>query len=67
MFQEIDENFYIFLNNVAGVELIQEDGKYIWLFYTNYPQPLKSKAFDTKEEAVIWFKNLKYDFYRSKE
>jgi hypothetical protein len=67
MFQEIDDNMYILLNNVAGVKLIEENGKYHWLFYTNYPQPLKSKSFDTKEEAIVWFKNLKYNFYRSKE
>lgn len=67
MFQEIDENFYIFLNNVAGVKLIKENEKYVWLFYTNHPEPLKSKPFDTKEDAVIWFKNIKYNFYRSKE
>lgn len=67
MFQEIDENFYIFLENVAGAQLIKENDKYIWLFYTNHPTPLKSKPFETKEEAIVWFKNLKYNFYRSKE
>lgn len=36
MFQEIDDNMYILLNNVAGVKLIEENGKYHWLFYTNY-------------------------------
>ncbi|MGB9766686.1 MAG: hypothetical protein ACPLXN_04350 [Sulfurihydrogenibium sp.] len=67
MFQEIDENFYVLLNNVAGVKLVKENDKYIWLFYTNHPEPLKSKAFDSEEDAKIWFKNIKYNYYRTKE
>ncbi len=67
MFQEIDENFYILMENIAGVKLIQEEDKYVWIFYTNHPQPLKSKSFETKEEAVIWFRNIKYAYYKRKE
>jgi hypothetical protein len=55
------------MKNVSAVKLIYENGKYIWLFYTNHPTPLKSKPFDTEEEAKIWFRNLKYDYYRRKE
>jgi hypothetical protein len=67
MFQEIDDNYYVMMENVSAVKLIYENGKYIWLFYTNHPTPLKSKPFDTEEEAKIWFRNLKYDYYRRKE
>lgn len=67
MFQEIDENFYILIENIAGVRLVQEDNKYVWIFYTNHPHPLKSKSFETKEEAIIWFKNIKYNYYKNKE
>jgi len=66
MFQEIDDNYYEMMGNVSAVKLIHEDGKYIWLFYTNHPMPLKSKPFNT-EEAKIWFRNLIYDYYRRKE
>jgi len=67
MFQEIDDNYYVMTENVYAVKLIYENGKYIWIFYINRPTPLKSKPFDAEEEVKIWFRNLKYDYYRRKE
>lgn len=64
MFFEVDKNKYIFIQNISAVSLEEDDGKFYWLFYTNYPQPIKSMYFQTKEDAIIWFRNLKYNFYR---
>ncbi|GAB6071930.1 hypothetical protein JCM14244_03070 [Venenivibrio stagnispumantis] len=61
MFIEINENLWIYTKNLSAVQLVEEDGKYIWLFFTKYEHPFKSKTFDTKEEAIIWFRNIKYD------
>ncbi len=40
MFQEIDDNYYVMMENVSAVKLIYENGKYIWIFYINRPAPL---------------------------
>lgn len=66
MFFEIDKNTFIFIENIAAAKLKEEDNKFFWLFYTNHPDPIKSMAFETKEEAIIWFRNLKYTFHRTK-
>ncbi|MCX7760297.1 MAG: hypothetical protein N2Z81_03845 [Hydrogenothermaceae bacterium] len=66
MFFEIDKNTYILVENIAAVSLHEENGRFYWLFYTNHPSPIKSMYFETKEEAIVWFRNLKYDFYRKK-
>lgn len=66
MFFEIDTNRYIYIENVSAVSLEEEDGRYFWSFYTNHPQPIKSMYFQSKEEAVIWFRNLKYNVHRAK-
>lgn len=64
MFYEIDTNKYIYIHNISAVSLEEEEGRYFWLFYTNHPSPLKSMYFQTKEEAIVWFRNLKYTVYR---
>lgn len=66
MFFEIDNNRFIMVQNISAVSLEEEDGKFVWVFYTNHPNPIKSMYFDTKEEAIIWFRNLKYTYYRAK-
>ncbi len=40
MFQEIDDNYYVMMENVSAVKLIYENGKCIWIFYINRPAPL---------------------------
>lgn len=67
MFFEIGKNRFIMVQNIAAASLEEEDGKFVWVFYTSHPNPIKSMHFDTKEEAIIWFRNLKYTYYRRKD
>lgn len=66
MFFEIDKNTYILVENIAAATLKEEEGRFFWLFYTNHPHPIKSMEFGSEEEAIVWFRNLKYTFYRAR-
>jgi len=64
---KIDENVYIFANQIVVVELEEiinpslGEKTYRWVFYTTSPERpiINSKIFENKEEALKWFEKIK--------
>ncbi|WP_456402944.1 hypothetical protein [Persephonella sp.] len=67
MFIEIDENLYVNSDTVTAVELTVVSSEpygemFRWAFYTSAGEKsiFFSKVFDTKEDAVSWFENIRF-------
>ncbi|WP_457639196.1 hypothetical protein [Persephonella sp.] len=68
MFIEIEENTFINSDAVVAVELITISSEpygetYQWVFYTSSTgdkSVFHSQIFDSREEALRWFENIRF-------
>ncbi len=57
MFVKIEENSYVNLERIEGIELKSTYTKYYWAFWGSDGEPFETKEFETKEDALKWFKD----------